>query len=667
MVCLHIDLILMSHFELFVKESLNDSIGNKGIYSPEQKTTEGNTPSKDLMVMQVSPGKAYVKGYSIEKIATSFIDVPKPRTTKAVEQEAVSYTTGDPLFVNNVFGSPSLGIGTTATVSLIDRRRGNSGSEIGLARLYDFKAQSASFVNETTQFETRLFDIKTFTNVKVATAITSVNASDHIQGARSGATGFVRSTGTNVTDLSLIDVTGKFVKDESILINGVQDGRIVTKVDSFGFNDVKSIKSAVGVSTFEADVLLDDGTKLTNLISGNLRLSNITGNTGIITSSGQNFVGLITANNIVSYSVPGETIPRFNRITGVSTDGTSINVAGITSVAGVADGGVVNSTSGVDVNDILLRKTTFDLDQNSLLTPVRHNNIESLDVTTTTVQLRKQFSDISVANNGFTSPTAGADLFFQPFDEERYFISYNDGSIEPLKESQVSIAADKKTVSFVGLSSVSGKANLFATVLKSKVKNKIKKLNSANVINITGSSLSASGISTNSLNDGLTPNRVFGTRVQDRKISLNVPDACQLLAVIESNDNGDADLPSLTLTAFSGPSGNSSDLIIGEKITGLTNNAVALIAEKPSATTIGIVLLNENLFDANEVIKTEKSGITALITASTLGDRNITNQYLLNSNIKPTYYDFSFIERKKGFEAPTNRLKVVFKKLLYNI
>ena len=648
-------------FELFVKESLNDSIGNKGIYSPEQKTTEGNTPSKDLMVMQVSPGKAYVKGYSIEKIATSFIDVPKPRTTKAVEQEAVSYTTGDPLFVNNVFGSPSLGIGTTATVSLIDRRRGNSGSEIGLARLYDFKAQSASFVNETTQFETRLFDIKTFTNVKVATAITSVNASDHIQGARSGATGFVRSTGTNVTDLSLIDVTGKFVKDESILINGVQDGRIVTKVDSFGFNDVKSIKSAVGVSTFEADVLLDDGTKLTNLISGNLRLSNITGNTGIITSSGQNFVGLITANNIVSYSVPGETIPRFNRITGVSTDGTSINVAGITSVAGVADGGVVNSTSGVDVNDILLRKTTFDLDQNSLLTPVRHNNIESLDVTTTTVQLRKQFSDISVANNGFTSPTAGADLFFQPFDEERYFISYNDGSIEPLKESQVSIAADKKTVSFVGLSSVSGKANLFATVLKSKVKNKIKKLNSANVINITGSSLSASGISTNSLNDGLTPNRVFGTRVQDRKISLNVPDACQLLAVIESNDNGDADLPSLTLTAFSGPSGNSSDLIIGEKITGLTNNAVALIAEKPSATTIGIVLLNENLFDANEVIKTEKSGITALITASTLGDRNITNQYLLNSNIKPTYYDFSFIERKKGFEAPTNRLKVVFK------
>ena len=160
----------------------------------------------------------------------------------------------------------------------MSRRRGDTTStEVGLARLYDFKAQSASFVNQTTQYETRLFDIKTFTNVKVGTAITSLTASDHIEGARSGATGFVRSSGTNVTDLSLIDVNGKFIKDESIIINGVQDGRIVTKVDSFGFNDVKSLKSAVGVSTFEADILLDDGTKLTNLLSGNFRLSNIDG------------------------------------------------------------------------------------------------------------------------------------------------------------------------------------------------------------------------------------------------------------------------------------------------------------------------------------------------------------------------------------------------------
>ena len=318
-----------------------------------------------------------------------------------------------------------------------------------------------------------------------------------------------------------------------------------------------------------------------------------------------------------SYTVPGETVPRFNRITGVSTDGDTINVVGVTSVTGVCNGGVSNGLipGSLDVNDLVLRSPSFRVGSNSLVTPVSHINVESLDVTNTTIQLRKQFSDITVANNQFTSPNAGADLFFQPFDEERYFISYDDGSVEPLKSSQITIAADKKTVTFVALSKATGKANLFATVLKSKVKNKQKKLQDSNVLVVNRSSLSASGIGTNTLNDGLTSSTIFGTRVQDSKISLNVPDVCELLAVIESNDAGDPSLPAVTLTAYDGPSGNNSDLVIGEKITGLASNAVGLVVEKPNVTTLGIVLLNQNTFDVGEKIKTEKSGITALVTA----------------------------------------------------
>ncbi len=422
-------------FEVFAKESLNDSIGNKGVYTSEQKTNQGNTPSDDLLAIQISPGKAYIKGYKVERISSAFIDVPKPRTTKTIEQEAVTYETGNPIFVNNISGSPSLGIGTTATVSLLDKRKGGGGSEIGLARLYDFKAQSGSFVNESTQFETRLFDVKTFTNVKVATAITSISIGDHIQGGRSGATGFVRTAGTNVSDLSLIDVNGEFIKDESISINGVQNGRVITKVDDFTFNDVKSLQSAVGVSTFSADIVLDNFIRLGSLASGNFRLSNTSGNAGIITASGQNFAGIITSNNIVSYTVPGETVPRFNRITGVSTNGSEINVVGVTSVSGICNGGVSDGLipGSLDVNDLVLRSPSFLVGDNTLTTPVSRQNLESLDVTNTTIQLRKQFSDITVANNQFTSPNAGTNLFFQPFDEERYFISYNDGSVEPLK------------------------------------------------------------------------------------------------------------------------------------------------------------------------------------------------------------------------------------------
>ena len=114
----------------------------------------------------------------------------------------------------------------------------------------------------------------------------------------------------------MVDVNGAFLKDESVLINGVQNGRVITKVDNFTFNDVKSLQSAVGVSTFSADVILDNFIKLGSLAAGNFRLSNTSGNTGIITASSQNFAGIITSNNIVSYTVPGETTPRFNRIVG---------------------------------------------------------------------------------------------------------------------------------------------------------------------------------------------------------------------------------------------------------------------------------------------------------------------------------------------------------------
>ena len=666
----------VSPFGVHIRECLDDGIGSDGIYTSEQLTAQGNTPSDDLMVIKISPGIAYVKGYRLEKISPTFLDVPKPRSTREVKQEAITYSTGNPLFVNNISGSPSLGIGTTATVALMAKRKGSDGNfQVGLGRLYDFKAQSGSFVNQTTQYETRLFDVKTFTTVRVSGIITSILGGSHVQGTRSGATGFKHGGNkTNLNDFDLIDVSGKFLKNESILINGVQqDGRIITKVDTFGFDDASSIQSAVGVSTFSADIVLDKGEKLTNIISGNFQLTNAVvpghtslgvGNGGVIKSAGKNFAGIITSNNIVSYTVPGETTPRFNRIVGVSTEGSEIQVVGISTVTGVCGGGVHdgNAATTLDVNDLQLRKPSFTLGQNSLLTPLDNTYVESIDVTNTTIQIRKQYSDITVAQNSFTTPNAGKNLFFQPFDEERYFISYDDGSIEPITSDQVDIANDKKTVTFVGLSKEEGKANLFATVLKSKVTNKQKKLNEANVLIIDRSSSTASGIGTNTLNDGLTHHQnAFGTRVQDEKISLNVPDAAQLLGVFESNDTSEPDLPSITLSGFSGPSSNNADLIIGERLTGLISNTVVAVIEKSGTDAVGIINLNEKDFEIGETVRGEKSGITAVVSAIANGDRDITDYYKLNTGQRPTFYDYSFIERNKEFSAPEKKLKIVFK------
>ena len=651
-------------FAIHVRECLDDGIGSDGIYDEGTLTAQGNAASEDLLTVKISPGTAYVKGYRLDKISSTFLDVPKARTTREVEQEAVTYSTGDPIFVNNIFGSPSLGIGTTATVSLMNRRRGNSGTEIGLARLYDFKAQSSSFLNATTQYELRLFDVRTFTSVTVGTAITSLAAADRIQGTRSGAVGYVRTGGTNVSTISLTDVSGKFLRNESLIINGNNDGRVITKVDTFGINDIASVESAVGVSTFAADVVLGNGEKLSNLVSGNFQLNFVSGNatstTGSITAAGQNFAGIITTNNIVSYTIPGETVPRFNRITGVSVSGDSINIVGIPTVSGVCNGGIGTNTS-IAVNDLTLRSPSFEIDDNTFLTPVDHPYVESIDVTNTTLQIRKQYTDITVSGGQFTSPDAGKDLFFQPFDEERYFISYDDGSVEPLTNDQVDIADDSKTVTFVALSKTSGKANLFATVLKTKTVVKQKKLNEANVLIIDRSSSTASGIGTNTLDDGLTHHNAFGTRVQDEKICLNVPDAAQLLGVFESNDTSEPDLPSITLTGFDGPTGTNADFIIGEKLTGSNEGAIVSIIEKSGTNAVGVINLNEEDLEIGEVVVGSKSGVSATVTAVTSGDRDITDFYKLNIGQKPTFYDYSFIERDRELSAPENKLKIVFK------
>ena len=67
-------------FQFEIKESLdNDYKGttNLGAYSSGDTTSQGATASESLLTVQASPGKAYVKGYEIEKIAKTNIDLNK--------------------------------------------------------------------------------------------------------------------------------------------------------------------------------------------------------------------------------------------------------------------------------------------------------------------------------------------------------------------------------------------------------------------------------------------------------------------------------------------------------------------------------------------------------------------------------------------------------------
>ena len=56
-------------FDVSTKESLNDGVGNKGIFNSNQVTYGGSTPSDNLAIYQISPGRAFIQGYDIETIS----------------------------------------------------------------------------------------------------------------------------------------------------------------------------------------------------------------------------------------------------------------------------------------------------------------------------------------------------------------------------------------------------------------------------------------------------------------------------------------------------------------------------------------------------------------------------------------------------------------------
>ena len=106
----------VNEFTIDLEESLNDNISNNGIYTSDQKTEQLNDPSDDLVCARVSSGTAYVRGYDVDFVGTTILDLDKPRDTTTLTGASVPFKMGNLLKVNNVQGSPFVGINNNNNV-----------------------------------------------------------------------------------------------------------------------------------------------------------------------------------------------------------------------------------------------------------------------------------------------------------------------------------------------------------------------------------------------------------------------------------------------------------------------------------------------------------------------------------------------------------------------
>ena len=660
----------VNRFSLTPTECLNDRYSIFGTYFAEEKTYKGNVPTKDLMNLRIGPGKAYVKGFECEVVGSRIIDIEKPRTTQLVKSNAIPFQAGNILRVNNTLNGPQVKLAASNSdyVDLRDARLGATksdaaGNSIGKARIYDYKLQNAAYTGDTSVFEASLFDIQTDGKIGINQGLT-ISTPVFIQGMQSGASGFLKTGGSSLFELELHQVTGTFIVNETIAINGIHESwkgmgcRIVTSVTNYDLSDVKSIRSTAASRTFAADVILESRH---NFGAGGVNISVGSGSPGIstVTSAIGGFYSRFKVGDIIRYQLSGIADPVYNVVSVVGTSSLTLSAAP-DDVSGVCDKDLPTSSvtvSGVEIVASNLRGSSSGF----LYAQLPHSNVESIDLTDSVIKIRKE--DTGQATNGsgqMDLPSlTGTDYIYDPFDEERYSVFYSDGTIETLTSDQFALTNGGKGVTLSGLTASQTNVVVHSTQQKDKVKSKQKTVVRSQSVTITGSDREWSGITT-SIADGLDPSDVWGKRVQDMTLSLDYPDIVEVHAVYEAAGNGAPTIPALTLASFTGPSGNNSDLILGEVGIGKSTGASAIVLARNGTTKVDVCFKNTNRFKETETVVFQESGVEASLTQITSGDKNIRNNFIVDPGQRAEYYDFGRIVRKQGFPAPQGQLKIFF-------
>ena len=644
-------------FPVSPKECLNDRIGNNGAYYSNQLTQQGNTPTDDFMCLSIGPGKAYVKGYEIETLNTTTVDVPKPRTTAKIENESLPFSVGRQIELNNVYGSPLIGVSTSSYVKLFNERTSTvgtaNGNQVGVARVYDMKLKNVGYADSSTIFESSLYDIQTFTYLQLNTKAT-VNLPAYVVGQNSNASGYAYTSSNGSTQLTLYQVSGQFQVGEEFYINGVTANRSITEVEDYGVEDVKQLVSNDMTNyPFTADPTLTLG-HLIAPVATQFTVSAASGAASTISSPSASFVNSgIKTGDIIQYSISGNTVPTYNRVT--ATNALAISLEATTDVENVCSGALPSADTSV--NDLF--KVTLEVKNNSkafLFSELTKPNVASVDTNGADILFKKSYT-ITVASNAFSGTLeTDADLTLEPFDEEDYNLTFKTtGKTENLTNQKLTVSG--RTVTLSGLDSASGAAVLTVTWKKVNVKPKAKVFKRVTTYTVSKSNKTQSGTGLMKLNDGLTYDTAYGNRVQDQRLSLGACDVAEVLAVLESSSTTDAQFPLLELTNLNS---NILNAIIGETIVGKTSGASAVFVSTNGSNQVSFVSQNENAFEIGEEVIFEETQVAGIVQTFTPGDRDIRNNFEFDPGQRLDYVDFSALVRKEGTEAPTRRITVVY-------
>ena len=673
-------------FAIDIKEQLSDGT-NDGVYTSTQTSDTGQTPSEDNVTIQIDPGKAYVRGYEIETVVPTYLDLPKPRTTDNFDSAITNIEVGNLTRVTKVFGTPDLAPFISGEVAEPHRtvelhglktstRGATANQQVGVARARVFEHISGNTTNDTLSnnadsdavFNIGLFDIRMFTQIQLdgnfGGSPNGVATGSKITGATSGATGFVHSAVNNL--IQLITVAGNFNVGEELISSsqtvsnnanqfleaaGGSSTVKVSAITSRNFDDVKSffMNSPNTGADFTADLVLD--TTLT--LNGNVSMN---GSNNTVTGFNTTFTLDLKVGDFVT--VPGAGAG------GADLTGRVKTIASNTSLTldtGNGSSNLNSATAVTSVQIIRLRNTLRDQEKNLLLRKLRKQRLKTLKTdansgaSQTTQTFRQQFV-VTTTSSGEINLTAGSNETFAAKSNTDYMITVVTAGSAIGGSSNTAAAGDvinldasttpaqtfnatgnTLTITNPEILGNGAKVKVIATLTRTIASEKTKTNQSGHLVLVDADS---------------SAGPAYGTASQHKEISLGRADVYKLYAVLDSEDvSANPVLPQFSVTGVSGT------FTKGEIITGSTSDCNAVIINTTNPITF--IVTNGKSFVANEQITGQTSTATATLGTFTAGSKNITDRFTLDTGQRDNFYDISRIIRKGGKPTPVGRLLIV--------
>ena len=260
---------VVDDFELDIREHLLSGT-NRGINAAGSTSDDGNTADEAKLSFGLSQGKAYVKGYEIGKIGTTYVDVNKARDFETDTGSTTRFDVGSFVNVENVHGTPDINfvsgeIENFKTLRLVDTPHTTRGTVFGtsLAHVFDigraktraFEYNSGSAVSPDSgttthlsnaattgiKFKHFLFDIEMFSHVNVQGAMSgALTTGDKLTGGTSGATGIIESIST----AGSATITGATQADPVVVTcsggHNFTEGQAITIASVAGMTDINT-------------------------------------------------------------------------------------------------------------------------------------------------------------------------------------------------------------------------------------------------------------------------------------------------------------------------------------------------------------------------------------------------------------------------------------------